>query len=352
MHMADALLSHAVGGAMLGATGLVGWHCCRVLSRHPDPARVPLMGVLAAFVFAAQMVNFAIPGTGSSGHLGGGLLLAILLGPEAAFLVIGSVLVVQALLFADGGLLALGCNVFNLGVFPAFVAYPWVYRPLATPRPGASPAQSPGPLRLTLAAVAAALVGLGLGSLAVVLQTSLSGVTALPFGPFAALMLPIHLAIAVVEGLATAAVLLYVRRLQPELLVRGAGTRPGAGVVRRRLLGGLALAAVLSAALLTWVASDHPDGLEWSIRRVAPAGLGSGAPRTAGGWSQALTALQPKDVAPLLAGPGEAPGRSGISRQVGTSLAGLLGTGATLALAAGLGLLLRRRRNQGAAARP
>ena len=87
-----------------------------------DDRRVPLMGVLGAFVFAAQMVNFAIPGTGSSGHLGGGLLLAILLGPRAAFIVIASVLIVQALFFADGGLLALGCNVFNLGFFPAFVA--------------------------------------------------------------------------------------------------------------------------------------------------------------------------------------------------------------------------------------
>ena len=86
------------------------------------------MGVAGAFVFAAQMLNFAIPGTGSSGHLGGALLLAILLGPEAAFLVMASILAVQALFFADGGLLALGCNIFNLGFFPAFVAYPLVYR--------------------------------------------------------------------------------------------------------------------------------------------------------------------------------------------------------------------------------
>ena len=77
------------------------------------------MGVLGAFIFAAQMINFTIPATGSSGHLGGGLILTILLGPYAAFLTIASVLMVQALFFADGGLLALGCNIFNLGFFPA-----------------------------------------------------------------------------------------------------------------------------------------------------------------------------------------------------------------------------------------
>ncbi len=77
---------------------------------------IPLMGVLGAFIFAAQMINFTIPGTGSSGHLGGGMILAILLGPHAAFLVMASVLTVQALFFADGGLLALGCNIWNLGV--------------------------------------------------------------------------------------------------------------------------------------------------------------------------------------------------------------------------------------------
>ena len=89
---------------------------------------VPLMGVLGAFIFAAQMLNFTIPATGSSGHLGGGMILAILLGPYAAFLVMASVLTVQALFFADGGLLALGCNIFNLGFFPCFIAYPFIYK--------------------------------------------------------------------------------------------------------------------------------------------------------------------------------------------------------------------------------
>src|SRR5512145_888280 len=131
MHMVDALLSPAVGVTMWGATtGAIAWSS-RKLRREGDERKVPLMAVLGAFVFTAQMIKIAIPATGSCGHLGGALLLAILLGPHAAFIGVASVLVVQALFFADGGLLALGCNIVNLGALTAFVAYPLVYRPLA-----------------------------------------------------------------------------------------------------------------------------------------------------------------------------------------------------------------------------
>src|SRR5674476_1389352 len=126
--MADALISPAVGGVLWGATAVTVAYSARKVRNELDESKIPLMGVAGAFVFAAQMLNIAIPGTGSSGHLGGALILAILLGPEAAFLVIASVLAVQALFFADGGLLALGCNIFNLGFFPAFIAYPLIYR--------------------------------------------------------------------------------------------------------------------------------------------------------------------------------------------------------------------------------
>src|SRR5210317_1754527 len=128
MHMADALLSPGIGGAMWAATAATTIYCARKVQNQLDDRKIPLMGVLGAFVFAAQMINFSIPGTGSSGHLGGGLLLAILLGPHAAFLTIASVLAVQALFFADGGLLALGSNIFNLGFFPCFIAYPLIYQ--------------------------------------------------------------------------------------------------------------------------------------------------------------------------------------------------------------------------------
>src|SRR5512134_4079872 len=169
MHMADALLSPAVGGTLWAASAGAIAYCSSKVRKELDDRKVPLMGVLGAFLFAAQMVNFAIPATGSSGHIGGGLLLAILLGPHAALLAIASVLFIQALFFADGGLLALGCNIFNLGVFPCFVAYPLVYRPLVGERP------TPG--RLLVASVVAAVVGLQLGALAVVAETVLSGVS-------------------------------------------------------------------------------------------------------------------------------------------------------------------------------
>src|SRR4030042_511376 len=108
MHMADALISPAVGTTMcVVSAGLIAYSCKKVKDTADD-RKVPLMGVLGAFIFAAQMINFSIPATGSSGHLGGGMILSILLGPYAAFLVMASVLVVQALFFGDGGLLALG----------------------------------------------------------------------------------------------------------------------------------------------------------------------------------------------------------------------------------------------------
>ena len=138
MHMADALLSPAMGVACWVASGAALAWCARRVKRNPREDLVPLMGVLGAFVFAAQMVNFSIPGTGSGGHKVGGLLLSVLLGPAPALIVIASVLTVQALFFADGGLLALGANLFNMGVMSCLVAYPLIYRTLM-PRSGSLP---------------------------------------------------------------------------------------------------------------------------------------------------------------------------------------------------------------------
>lgn len=121
MHMADALVSPIIGGVMWSASIGTLSYSIKKVQMNIDYAKVPLMGVMGAFVFAAQMINFSIPMTGSSGHIGGGILLAILLGPHAGFLAITSVLIIQALFFADGGLLALGCNIFNLGFLLAFL---------------------------------------------------------------------------------------------------------------------------------------------------------------------------------------------------------------------------------------
>ena len=257
MHMADALISPPVGGAMwLAGAGLIGY-CSRKVRSSLDNETVPLMGVLGAFVFAAQMINFTIPGTGSSGHLGGGLLLAILMGPHAGLLVVSSVLVVQALFFADGGLLSLGCNIVNVGFLPCFLAYPLIYKPIAGERPG--------PSRLWLACIMASVVALQLGSFSVVLQTLLSGVVELPFRTFALLMQPIHLGIGIVEGLATVAVLSFVRKARPGSI---GGPVPAGNRSTRTVLLGLLSAAILLGGFLSWFASQAPDGLEWAIHKT------------------------------------------------------------------------------------
>ena len=132
MHMADALISTPVAlAAGAAATTLLGIAGYKVNKQKGENSRiVPLMGVLGAFIFAAQMINFTIPGTGSSGHIIGGVLLAAFLGPWAAFLTLSSVLIIQCLVFADGGLLALGCNILNMGAMSTLVAYPLIFRPL------------------------------------------------------------------------------------------------------------------------------------------------------------------------------------------------------------------------------
>jgi cobalt/nickel transport system permease protein len=261
MHMADALLSPAVGGTMWAVSaGAIA--CCSVkVGREIEDGRIPLMGVLGAFVFAAQMINFSIPGTGSSGHLGGGLLLSILLGPAPAFLTIASVLVVQALFFADGGLLALGCNIFNVGFLPAFLVFPLLYRTLA--------GGNPGKRRLHFATVLSAVAALQLGSLAVVLETSCSNISSLPVSTFLMLMQPIHLAIGVVEGLVTVAVISFVRQARPEMLqgVQAQGMSQG-----RKVIFALLVAAFVTAGVLSSYASKAPDGLEWSITRITGKG--------------------------------------------------------------------------------
>ena len=122
MHMADALLSPAVGGLMYAASAVSVAYAARAVKKSElEGQKLPLMAVAGAFVFAAQMINFTIPGTGSSGHIGGGILLAGMLGGYPALLALAAVLVIQCLFFADGGLLALGANIFNMGVIPCLV---------------------------------------------------------------------------------------------------------------------------------------------------------------------------------------------------------------------------------------
>jgi cobalt/nickel transport system permease protein len=361
MHMADALISPLVGGTMWAATAGVVAYSLRKVQTAMDNRKIPLMGVAGAFIFAAQMINFSIPATGSSGHLGGGLLLAALLGPYAGFLAMAAVLAIQALFFADGGLLAYGCNVFNLGFFTCFLAYPLLYRRIM--RKGFTPR------RLLGAALVSAVLGLQLGSFGVVLETLFSGKTELPFGAFVLLMQPIHLAIGLVEGLVTAAVLTFVWKTSPEILDRAAEGRQLGRTALGKVLAGLVLAAALAGGLLSWFASADPDGLEWAILKTA----GVTELETGGSVQETLAGIQSQTAFLPDYGfkTGESAENSALSlesiqeesqglageetREVwpavstGTSVAGLVGGGMTLALASLLGwviALFKKRQRQ------
>ena len=210
MHMADALVAPVVAATMYLASGTAGGYSIRRVRMEDDAKKIPLMGVMGAFVFAAQMINFTIPGTGSSGHLCGGMLLSALLGPCAGFLTMIGVLLIQCLLFADGGLLALGCNVWNMAFYGCFIGALLIWRPIM--KKGATKG------KIVFASVLGSVLTLQLGAFSVTLETLASGITELPFGVSAATMQPIHLAIGTVEGLITAAVLVFVHEARPELL--------------------------------------------------------------------------------------------------------------------------------------
>ncbi len=332
MHMADALISPVVGGVMWAATAGVAAYSVRKLREDLDEQKIPLMGVMGAFVFAAQMINFAIPATGSSGHIGGGLLLAILLGPYAGFLTMASVLLIQALFFADGGLLALGSNIFNLGFVMSFLAYPLIYKPLTR--------KDTSPSRILFAAVVAAAIGLQLGAFGVVLQTLFSGKTELPFGMFVLLMQPIHLAIGIVEGLVTAAVIVFVYKARPELASLSPQSSVKGKLEMKRVLLVLLIAAVLIGGGLSFFASSAPDGLEWAIYKTT----GSEELEASGGVYDWFEGIQERfsflpdygfknaDEASELA--------SGGMPDVGTGVSGLMGSLMTLVLAVLTGMLI------------
>jgi len=318
--MADALVSPAVGGAMWAATaGLIGYSASKV-KEEADERKIPLMGVLGAFIFASQMINFSIPATGSSGHLGGGMILAILLGPWAAFLVMASVLTVQALFFADGGLLALGCNIFNLGFFPCFIAYPLIFKVIVRDNPTQG--------KILVGSIIAAIAGLQLGAFGVVLETVFSGISELPFKTFVLLMQPIHFAIGIVEGLVTAAVVTFVWKARPEILNAAEKGASIGKIDTKKIIIGLIIAAAITGGILSWFASSNPDGLEWSMHKTSGSSF-----LPDHGIKKAGYEVKSED----------APKPSWPAVDAGTSMAGLAGGAITLIVATLIGWALRKR---------
>lgn len=267
MHMADALLSPAVAATMYAASGATAAVSVKKLVKEDTTEKLPTMAVMSALVFAGQMINYTIPGTGSSGHMCGGMMLTALLGPQAGFLSMMVILTIQCLFFADGGLLALGANCWNMAFYGCFVGYYLIYKPILQSKLFSGSAQKTAMRnKLILASVLGCVLTLQLGAFSVVIETSLSGITELPFGAFMALMQPIHLAIGLVEGLITSAVLVFVYEARPEMLpdVKAAGRIEGR-TSKRTTLVILTIVVAMVGGGLSLMASSNPDGLEWSL---------------------------------------------------------------------------------------
>jgi len=356
MHMANELLSLPVAVVTVGlAAGAVGL-AARRSGKKLRVELVPLMGVMGAFVFAAQMINFTLPFMpGTSGHLGGAVLLAILLGPAPAIVTMTGILIIQCLLFQDGGLLALGCNVINMGVVPAILGW-WIFRQVAG-------AGRPGKSRLYLGAWLACTIGVAGGAALVPIQAGISGVLRIPFVDFLLVMLGVHLLIGMVEGAISFAVLAYLWKVQPALLEGSAiktnipaNARLSSGVV----IASMAVTSLLLAGVVSLFASSHPDGLEWSCQEHRYCGLAEG--QALENPSSAVVALDQfqqryapmpdysRRAAPL----GEAVNDEKSPQQTQepesaesidgwVSLAGLAGTAASLGIVYVVGLALKRK---------
>jgi cobalt/nickel transport system permease protein len=302
MHIPDGFLDAKVLGttAVLSAAGVGA--ALGHARRHLPPRRIPLLGLTAAFVFAAQMVNFPIAG-GTSGHLLGGVLAGALVGPSGAVLVLTAVLTVQCLVFADGGILALGANVLNMAVVGAGAAS---VLGLALRR------VLRGSRGLVAGAAFAAWCGTVLAAVLAAAELAASG--AAPFGAVFPAMATIHMLIGLGEAVITALVLLAVLRTRPDLLDDAEET------ARPRLGEAIALGFLIALALAVFVApfaSPWPDGLE----RVA---------ETLGFATRAAS----RPLLPAPAAGYEIPGIGSATRA--TALAGAIGTAVVFALSLAL----------------
>jgi cobalt/nickel transport system permease protein len=206
LHAPDGFLSVPLAIGMWALTVIVLAIAVQRTNRTLDERAVPLLGVMAAFIFAAQMFNFPVAG-GTSGHLLGGVLAAVLLGPWAGTLVMAAVVAVQALLLQDGGLVVMGANIFNMGVIGTLGGY-WLYRALAGVLGGEARGRLP-------AAGIAAWAAVVTGAVAMAIELALSGYTEL--GVALPAMVGVHALIGVGEGLITVAALAFVGAARSDL---------------------------------------------------------------------------------------------------------------------------------------
>ncbi len=241
MHLGNGIICPVTGIPMLAVAGVTAFYAYKKAKKDFTRDKILPVISLTGLVFALQMINFAIPQTGSSGHIVGAILLAALLGPYAAFLAICAILLVQSVFFADGGLLALGCNIFNMGFLACFVAYPLVFKPLESRN------------KPVLGSILASIAALQLGAFAVVVEGALSGSIALSgIAGFTGLMQAIHLPIGIVEGIVTGIVTVLAKSVDSKKLSYS--------------FGGISL---ILAGIISQFASQKPDGLEWSLLNIS-----------------------------------------------------------------------------------
>lgn len=243
LHIPDGFLSLVVSLICWAITVITLSVAISRTNKSLGEKQVPLMGIMAAFIFAAQMINFPVAG-GTSGHLLGGALSAIVLGPWAGMLVMTAVIAVQAFLLQDGGLVVMGANILNMGLITAAIGY-GLYRGVIG---------SPRETKLTVAGVAAWLSVMA-GALATAFQLWLSGTSNLQTVTLA--MLGVHALIGIGEALITVAALAFILQTRPDLLDEKSVSSQGS---RGWVLAGVIIS--LAVVLLSPLASAFPDGLE------------------------------------------------------------------------------------------
>jgi cobalt/nickel transport system permease protein len=250
MHIPDGFLSVLVS-LLLWAISIVGvGYALRRVGRDLGERQVPMMGVLAAAIFAGQMLNFSVAG-GTSGHLMGAAIATILLGPWAGILVLTCVVSIQALIFQDGGLLALGANIFNMGIVGVAVSY-MAYRSLQKLAGGRR-------WGLLAGGFIAAWLSIEVAALSVAMQLALSGTS--PANIAVPAMAGIHALIGIGEGLVTVGALAFVAAARRDLLA-SSEAQPAGGLV-----WAFGLLVALGLAVASPLASSHPDGLEWVAKQ-------------------------------------------------------------------------------------
>lgn len=328
--MADALVAPEVAGVMYAASAAAMAYSVHSVKKENEPKKIPVMGVMGAFVFAAQMINFTIPGTGSSGHLCGGMLLSALLGPQAGFLTMIGVLLIQCLLFGDGGLLALGCNIWNMAFYGCFIGTLLIWKPIMS--------KGMSKLKIAAASILGCVITLQLGAFSVVLETTISKITQLPFGVFVGTMQPIHLAIGLVEGIITALVLIFVYEARPELLCcynNGMNNKKSKLSFKTTIILLLVIAIAIGGGL-SLAASSYPDGLEWSIEKIT----GSTEVENIGSiYEQAAGIIDKTALLPDYA-------FKGSDSALGTTVSGIIGAVVVIALCVGACYLLKLFKNK------